>query len=120
MNKFITHSTGLALTFILASCSLIEPTNVENPNVGEDTYLASDRAMDIWVNGAEKTFATTIAKFCLHTEIISHFHIGQDTCQSCKHRVERVQPPEPYSSFGRSRSHYCRGTVARCRSYRWT
>lgn len=82
MNKFITHSTGLALTFILASCSLIEPTEVENPNVGEDTYLASDRAMDIWVNGAEKAFATTIAKFCLHTEIISDNYFNNYTRES--------------------------------------
>lgn len=55
----------------LASCDLLQPGDIINPNVDEDTFKKTDNALQTWVNGTNSTFATTVSKFVELTEILS-------------------------------------------------
>lgn len=82
MNKILILTAVTATTIGLNSCNLIEPNEVENPNITEETFLRGSNSMDTWVNGAEKTFALTVGTFCLHTEIISDNYYNNYTRES--------------------------------------
>ena len=55
----------------LASCSLLDPGDVENPNVSEEDFLKSPKAMKTWVNGANRNFAIAIGRYSELMEILS-------------------------------------------------
>lgn len=55
----------------LASCSLTDPGETINPNVDEKQFLNSDNAMQSWVNGTLKTFATDMGNYVELMEIMS-------------------------------------------------
>ncbi|MDR0732590.1 MAG: hypothetical protein LBF08_00810 [Dysgonamonadaceae bacterium] len=62
------------LVCLLASasaCELLQPGDIINPNVDEDTFLKSANAMQSWVNGTNKSFAEAIGTFAELTEILS-------------------------------------------------
>lgn len=84
MNKILTHLHTYILTSLLASCSLLEPGDVENPNVVEGDFLRSDGAMRTWVNGAAATQATAIGRICEYTELLSDNYYNNYT-RSSKH-----------------------------------
>lgn len=79
-NSIYTLIIGAVLLF--ASCSLIEPNEIDNPNISEKTFIEGSNAMDTWVNGAEKTLSKTVGTFCLHTEIISDNYFNNYTRES--------------------------------------
>lgn len=60
-----------ATSFTLGSCQLLEPGDIVNPNVDEETFVSSPHAMTSWVNGANRTFAEVIGSYCELMEIIS-------------------------------------------------
>ena len=65
--------TALALvaTAALTSCDLLTPGDIINPNVDEETFVATPNAMTTWVNGTNSTMATTVGTFVELTEILS-------------------------------------------------
>lgn len=63
-------ATG-ALMLSLAGCDLMAPGEIINPNVGEDTFLASDNAMETWMNGVEKELAVCMSDYVSLMEILS-------------------------------------------------
>ena len=61
--------TSLALS--CASCELLQPGDIINPNVDEETFLQTPHAMTTWVNGANRSFATIMGSYVELTEILS-------------------------------------------------
>ena len=82
MQSNLSYTLIIGGTLLLASCNLVAPGDIENPNVTEDGYLLGGNAMDTWVNGAEKTLALTVGDFCLQTEIISDNYFNNYTRES--------------------------------------
>lgn len=60
-----------SLALSCASCELLQPNDIINPNVDEDTFLKTPHAMTTWVNGANRSFATIIGSYVELTEILS-------------------------------------------------
>ena len=58
-------------TLSLSACDLLEPSDIVNPNVDEDTFKNTPNAVETWINGTNSTFATTIGEFAELTEILS-------------------------------------------------
>lgn len=67
--KYIFLSAVTCLS--LNSCELLQPDDIVNPNVSEDTFLSSANAMQAWVNGANRSFAESIGSYCELMEILS-------------------------------------------------
>lgn len=66
------HSLLVAsLALSCASCELLQPDGIINPNVDEETFLNTPHAMTSWVNGANRSFATIIGSYVELTEILS-------------------------------------------------
>ena len=66
----------------MASCDLMSPEEIINPNVDEDAFLNSDNPMETWVNGAEKEFAIHISDFVELMEILSDNYFNNYTRSS--------------------------------------
>lgn len=60
-----------AMLMTVASCDLLTPGDIINPNVDEDTFLKTPNAMTTWVNGANRSFATAIGSYAELMEILS-------------------------------------------------
>lgn len=71
--KYISRNTLAAAGafLLLGSCDLLNPGDIINPNVDEDTFLNSENAMQAWVNGANKSFAEAVGEFSQLMEIMS-------------------------------------------------
>lgn len=61
----------ILLTGSITSCDLLQPGDIINPNVDEDTYINSSNAMTSWVNGTNSKMATVVGSFVELTEILS-------------------------------------------------
>lgn len=72
----------LTLTVLFSGCDLVSPEEVQNPNVDEQAFLDSPEAMEMWVNGTEMQFATTVARFCELTELLSDNYYNNYTRSS--------------------------------------
>ena len=66
----------------MASCDLVTPDDIINPNVDEDTFLHSDNPMETWVNGTEKEFALRMSDFVELMEILSDNYFNNYTRSS--------------------------------------
>ena len=66
-------------TLSLSACDLLEPSDIVNPNVDEDTFKNSSNALKTWINGTNSTFATTIGEFAELTEILSDNYFNNST-----------------------------------------
>ncbi len=74
MNTYkATLHTALAImtAATVASCDLVTPGDIINPNVDEETFVNTPNAMATWVNGTNSRMATTVATFVELTELIS-------------------------------------------------
>ena len=69
-------------TLMLASCDLVEPDEIINPNVDEEAFLHSDNPMETWVNGTEKEFALHMSDFVELMEILSDNYFNNYTRSS--------------------------------------
>lgn len=67
---------------VLASCDLVTPDDIINPNVDEDTFLRSDNPMETWVNGTEKELALRLSDFVELMEILSDNYFNNYTRSS--------------------------------------
>ncbi len=66
-------------TLSLSACDLLEPSDIVNPNVDEDTFKKTPNALETWVNGTNSKFATTIGEFAELTEILSDDYFNNST-----------------------------------------
>ena len=87
--KNIILSAATALT-TLCSCSLIQPDDIVNPNVDEETYLKSTGAMTTWVNGTNQKFAVNIGYWCQMVEILSDNYFNNYTRSSNVFDIPRI------------------------------
>jgi tetratricopeptide (TPR) repeat protein len=74
----------------LTSCELLQPDDIINPNVDEETFLKSPNAMQSWVNGANKSFATSISSYVELAEILSDNYFNNYTQSSKVFDIPRV------------------------------
>ncbi|MDR1632511.1 MAG: hypothetical protein LBR97_06495 [Dysgonamonadaceae bacterium] len=74
----------ICLLASVSACELLQPDDIINPNVGEDTFLKSPDAMQSWVNGTNKSFAEAIGTFAELTELLSDNYFNNYT-QSSKY-----------------------------------
>lgn len=95
MKKSIIYTSIAGSLLLLASCSLIAPDEVENPNISEQTFMEGSNAMDTWVNGVEKTLSQTVGTFCLHTEIISDNYYNNYTRESKLFDIPELNNNDP-------------------------
>ena len=93
MKKYLFISFA-ALTF--ASCDLLSPGDIENPNVDEETFIHSSGAMSAWVAGAEKSLATTVDEFACQTEIMSDNYYNNYTMGSQNFDVPEILYTDSY------------------------
>ena len=66
----------------VASCELVTPDDIINPNVDESTFLHSDNPMETWVNGTEKELALRVSDFVELMEILSDNYFNNYTRSS--------------------------------------
>lgn len=77
------RSLALAvLTATLSSCDLLQPGDIINPNVDEETFLNTPNAMTTWTNGTNSRLATTVATYVELTEILSDDYFNNYSASS--------------------------------------
>lgn len=64
------------------SCSLLEPADVENPNVVVDDFVSSPDAMKAWVNGTNAALAVGVGTFVENLELLSDNYYNNYTRSS--------------------------------------
>ncbi|MGD8780033.1 MAG: hypothetical protein PVH88_13845 [Ignavibacteria bacterium] len=72
----------LLILFIASSCELVDPTEVENPNVTEEDFLKSPDAMVIWSRGVERQLSATLSEIILDAILISDSYYNNRTLYS--------------------------------------
>lgn len=83
----------IAIVCLLAgfsSCQLLQPDDIINPNVDEDTFIKAPNAMQNWVNGSNKSFATSISSFVEFTELLSDNYFNNYTQSSKVFDIPRI------------------------------
>ena len=79
LKKYLCIATAaLACT----SCELLQPDEIINPNVSEETFLETPNAMTTWVNGANRSFASIIGSYAELMEILSDNYFNNYTQSS--------------------------------------
>ena len=79
--KHSKHFTFCILT-CLTACDLLQPDDIINPNVSEDTFLKSPNAMQAWVNGTNKSLAEATGFYAELTELLSDNYFNNYTQSS--------------------------------------
>lgn len=69
--KYTLYILITCASLLFASCDLLSPDEVENPNVEESAFSHSSGAMAAWVNGTNANFAVGVAKFAELTGLLS-------------------------------------------------
>jgi len=59
------------LAVALAGCDLVDPTNVTNPTVTEETFVGTSNAAASWTRGVERQIATTVNTVIMGSEVVS-------------------------------------------------
>lgn len=75
---------------LVSSCDLIEPSDIENPNVVEGDFLGTDGAMAAWVNGANASMAERVGRICEYAEILSDNYYNNYTRSSKQLDLPRI------------------------------
>ena len=76
------YGLPMVAALLMASCDLVTPDNIINPNVDEEAFLDSDNPMETWVNGTEKEFALRMSDFVELMEILSDNYFNNYTRSS--------------------------------------
>lgn len=82
--------TAAAACLSLHSCQLLEPDDIVNPNVDENTFIHSANAMQAWTNGANSSFATSIGMYCQLMEILSDNYFNNYSQSSKVFDIPRI------------------------------
>ena len=73
----------ILLIFFVAGCELIDPTEVENPNVSEDKFLTDiPEISSSWLNGLERQLAQTLNQTVVLGELLSDNYFNNRTLSS--------------------------------------
>jgi hypothetical protein len=62
---------SLLVLLPLGGCEFLDPTDVTNPTVTEETFLETPNAASSWVRGVERQLAATIDEVIMGTEVVS-------------------------------------------------
>ena len=110
----------LFLSLLLSSCSLIEPGDTVSPNVTDNDFLEQPNAMQTWVNGVEKSLATTMGYYAQLMEILSDNYYNNYTrsnrdfdAPNIKTNDEDVKQLQRYVATLREAADYAFNTVAK-------
>lgn len=62
---------ALAAGLALGGCEFLDPTDVTNPTVTEETFLGTPNAAASWTRGVERQLAATVNQVIMGTEVVS-------------------------------------------------
>ncbi len=69
--KIIRQWPLVALLACLAACELLDPTEVKNPNLTDESFVGTPNSTTAWLNGLERQFSITVNTIVVATEIVS-------------------------------------------------
>jgi len=69
----------LLLVWVVPACELVDPTEVVNPNVTEDTFLDLPRISATWLSGLEQQLAVTMNQNVVLGELLSDNYFNNRT-----------------------------------------
>jgi hypothetical protein len=69
-NRTLTAAMFVAVTTVVG-CDVVDPTNVNNPTVTEETFLGTPNAAGSWARGVERQLATTVDEVITGVEVVS-------------------------------------------------
>ena len=72
----------LLIGILALGCELLDPTEVSNPNITEDTYLGSFNPGEKWLLGTDRQMATTIGTMVEFGELTSDNYFNNRTLSS--------------------------------------
>lgn len=85
---YLRKSSLVNLTFcfllltLVVSCQVLEPSDIENPNVTTGDFKGSTGAFHAWTNGARATAAVAVSRFCEYNELLSDNYYNNYTRSS--------------------------------------
>ncbi len=94
MKKIIINVLVL-FTLGFSACELIDPTNVDNPNVTDDTFANTPRAIRPWINGLERQLAQAMNFTVQFTELASDNYYNNRTLSSKVFDIPRIEFFDP-------------------------
>lgn len=62
-----------------AGCDLLDPSNVDNPNITEETYLGLTNPITPWVNNLERQTAIALNQFVTTAELTTDNYVNTST-----------------------------------------
>ncbi len=71
MRTRLTVLTLLLAGSVTTGCEFLDPTEVTNPTVTEETFLGTPNAAASWTRGVERQLATTLNQVIVGTEVVS-------------------------------------------------
>ncbi|NJO03937.1 MAG: hypothetical protein HC880_21700 [Bacteroidia bacterium] len=66
----------------VSACELVDPTDVDNPNLTDEAFIATPRAIIPWMNGLERQMAITLNETVQFAELISDNYFNNRTLSS--------------------------------------
>lgn len=85
----------LFLTLGFSACELIDPTEVDNPNVTDDVFSSTPRAIRPWLNGLERQLAQAMNFTVQFTELVSDNYFNNRTLSSKVFDTPRIDYFDP-------------------------
>ena len=83
----------LVITF--NACELIDPTKVENPNITDEVFANTPRAIRPWLNGLERQLARAMNFTVQFTELVSDNYFNNRTLSSKVFDIPRIDFFDP-------------------------
>lgn len=94
MKKYLLH-IFILITFGFTACELIDPTDVDNPNVTDDVFANTPRAIRPWLNGLERQLAQAMNFTVQFTELVSDNYFNNRTLSSKVFDTPRIDSFDP-------------------------
>lgn len=85
----------LLVLFMISACDLVDPTEVENPNVTEEDFLETPDAMAIWSRGAERQLSVTLNELILGAILVSDSYYNNRTLYSKVFDIPMILSSDP-------------------------
>ena len=76
---------------LVGACELLDPTEVVNPNVTEDTFLDLPRISTPWLNGLERQLAITMNQNVVLGELLSDNYFNNRTLTNKVFNIPQIE-----------------------------
>ena len=85
----------LVVTLTYAGCDFLDPTEVDNPNLTEESFLDSANSLSAWLPGVERQMSITLNEVITIAMLVSDNYFNNRTisCKVCD--ILNLQPTDP-------------------------